>query len=602
MKPLFALAIGLASLPRPTFGLVGITYKMWDPICAHACFYAISSNALSCSSHEEMDGMDMDMGMAMTTPECRANDTSYLTTLAWCLHTRCVGIPTSKLEAYWEVYPTEDKAVAPKWDYGTSLYNVNMTQPPTRELGADDMLNFTAVVPDDAYDLQFRTLEQMVNEETIHARYGVALLVTGFATPIFLTWMGYLPYMTGLLDKIRPYLVYPSLIGTYHVRPLPYLLGNAPTVGQGLYIALFLILNIVLSAVNFRSAQPSAWYTSRYQEIMAWIFYRTGVFSFALAPLVILFAGRNNILLWMTNWSHSTYLLLHRWIARIYTIQVLIHSITGLVLYQDMGTYSSNLTQPYWIWGAVATVAICVLLLASVLPIRRWSYEVFLITHVVLNVFVVVGSWYHVYLRFGTEYDYVMWMYTAIAVWFFDRLVRVMRIGKNGMRRAKVVDVGDGYVRVDVEGIRWSAVPGQHVYAYFPTLNPLRPWENHPFSVLPTAMLQSPTQDDAKGSEDSQHESEDVEKHGGSSAHAIPAFDSEGRRTTAGLTLFIKKSTGMTKYLKAENRLLTLLDGPYPNNSTASVLQCDRVLLIGGGIGITSLLPWLNSHPNVKLY
>jgi ferredoxin-NADP reductase len=58
----------------------------------------------------------------------------------------------------------------------------------------------------------------------------------------------------------------------------------------------------------------------------------------------------------------------------------------------------------------------------------------------------------------------------------------------------------------------------------------------------------------------------------------------------------------MTKSLKAADNLLTLLDGPYPNNPTESLLQCDRLLLIGGGIGITGLLPWLARHSNVKLY
>jgi ferredoxin-NADP reductase len=57
----------------------------------------------------------------------------------------------------------------------------------------------------------------------------------------------------------------------------------------------------------------------------------------------------------------------------------------------------------------------------------------------------------------------------------------------------------------------------------------------------------------------------------------------------------------MSKSLEAHDMLLILLDGPYPNNPTESVLRCDRLLLIGGGIGITGLLPWANSHSNAKL-
>lgn len=80
---------------------------------------------------------------------------------------------------------------------------------------------------------------------------------------------------------------------------------------------------------------------------MAYVANRTGVIAFAVLPLVILFSGRNNILLWLTNWSHSTYMLLHRWVARIFAVQVIVHSIVELVLYIDMGSYEEELIQPY---------------------------------------------------------------------------------------------------------------------------------------------------------------------------------------------------------------------------------------------------------------
>lgn len=166
----------------------------------------------------------------------------------------------------------------------------------------------------------------------------VVILVTGFVTPILLTCLGYLPYMTGILERIKPYLVYPSAVGTYHVRPLPYLLGNVPTVGQSLYIALLVILNVILTAVAYKTTQPFLWYATHQQEVLAFVMYRTGTLGFALAPLVILFSCRNNILLWLSNWSHSTYLVLHRWVARIFGVQVLLHSVLALALYIDTGS------------------------------------------------------------------------------------------------------------------------------------------------------------------------------------------------------------------------------------------------------------------------
>jgi ferredoxin-NADP reductase len=83
----------------------------------------------------------------------------------------------------------------------------------------------------------------------------------------------------------------------------------------------------------------------------------------------------------------------------------------------------------------------------------------------------------------------------------------------------------------------------------------------------------------------------------GNAARASPAV--------SGLTLLIRKSNGMTKHLRSSSSdsLLTLLEGPYHDTSLAAIFKCDRVLLIGGGIGITSLLPMAQGahHPNVKL-
>ncbi len=333
---------------------------------------------------------------------------------------------------------------------------------------------------------------------------------------------------------------------------------------------------------------------------MAYFLYRTGNFAYIMAPLVFLFAARNNLLLWMTNWSHSTFMVLHRWVARIFTLQVLLHSIVAVVLYKEEGTYDMNVTMPYWIWGIVATMCCVILTFASGLYVRNFAYEFFLITHVVLSVILIVGCWYHAYDLYEFLGGYEYWIYAVSAVWFSDRLVRIARIAMYGPRLAKATDLGEGYVRIDVPGIRWGVEPGKHVYVYFPTLHKLRPWENHPFSVLPTALLhsshlQSGSETGSQIAADQPEGHSDVEKH----QPQVKAVQSG--RPTVGLTFYVRKSKGMTKSLCANDRLLTLVEGPYPNNSTKEVLRCDRLLLVAGGIGITGLLPFANSHWNVKL-
>src|SRR6187402_3437613 len=81
--------------------------------------------------------------------------------------------------------------------------------------------------------------------------HSIIIIVLAVGLPVVLTWAGYMPLLPALLNKAKPYVVWPSLISTYQVRPLPFSIGNAPTVGQGIYIVVFLIVNIVLMGVNY---------------------------------------------------------------------------------------------------------------------------------------------------------------------------------------------------------------------------------------------------------------------------------------------------------------------------------------------------------------
>ena len=139
--------------------------------------------------------------------------------------------------------------------------------------------------------------------------------------------------------------------------------------------------------------------------------------------------------------------------------------------------------------------------------------------------------------------------------------------------------------------------PGKHVYVYFPTINPLRPWENHPFSVLPTALLQANHSGSSSVSDAATTPpAADVEKHDPLREQIKPV-----PHTDIGLTIYVKRSAGMTRSLSSNDSLPVLLEGPYSSNSNRDILRCDRVLLIAGGIGITGILPFLKNHWNIKL-
>ncbi|KAI9722283.1 MAG: hypothetical protein M1812_001755 [Candelaria pacifica] len=541
-----------------------------------------------------------------TSPECRASDTPFLTTLAYCMNSTCdpVEVPAWKKEKFWAIQVTGDPAVLPKWDYARALEEI-MDMPMVEfNASSDSVLNQTMVVGKATYEMQSKFMVMFDYLEALQARYSFVLVTIGFGTPILFTLLARLRFVTAVLDKIKPYLIYPSTIRSYHVRPLPWLLGNPPTIGQALFIAMFFVLTLVLSAVNYSRSQPHPWGYGPKEELLAYIGYRTGHIGYALLPLLILFSGRNNFLLWVTNWSYSTYILLHRWVARIFAILAIVHSITLLLTYKGSGKYSTDSTQAYWLWGIVATVLTCAMLIFSHLYFRRLTYEAFLVLHIILAVFVIVGCWYHVILNFGHNF-YDNWLYAACAVWFFDRLLRVLRVVNNGVRRAIVTEIGPDHVRVDVQGLRWASKPGYVAYAYFPTLNPLRPWENHPFSINATTLFRSYKHSLAPApasiGDSSSDDGHDVEKPTGNVIEASVESDAADAVSSTGITLIIKKNSGLTRLLKSHGRLLTLLDGPYPQHPSSDILKCDHVLLIGGGIGITGLIAWIHAHPNVKL-
>jgi hypothetical protein len=174
----YASIVGLTYLfLTPALAFSGYGIEMYSPMCAFSCRGAIASAMLSCSDTSAHGG-HLHGEDAMTTPECGAGDTSFLTTLAWCMNSTCahLQIETWRLEKYWRDKTTEDLAVVPKWGYTEALDQI--TQPPEQEFGEEDTLNFTAIVPYHSWISQKCTMEQFELAETLHSRYGYAVLAS----------------------------------------------------------------------------------------------------------------------------------------------------------------------------------------------------------------------------------------------------------------------------------------------------------------------------------------------------------------------------------------------------------------------------------------
>jgi len=365
-------------------------------------------------------------------------------------------------------------------------------------------------------------------------------------------------------------------------------------------------VQIIFCSVPYRSTLPGAdnsWFSTEKREISAYVANRTGVLSFANLALAILFATRNNPLLWATGVSQTTSLIFHRWAARVSTVQAIVHSIIYTYTYFWDGGYSAyaaEAAKAYYWWGIIATLALFLGIALSILPLRLHFYETFVVVHIVVAILSLIGCWYHIYLRFALKWGYEVWLYLAMAFWAWDRIVRFGRlvyfnwVGVSTTATAELL-TGDELIKLNiVPGRSWSYSAGQHTFLSFPSLG-YRPWESHPFSIAgwgssataPVAFgARSP-----RGST-SENEKKTVEITSTPISNLLPTENMKS------ITFLIRAEKGVTKSL--QQYLLSKPRGPQPiqvwtegpHGYTVKLDNFGHVLLIGGGIGVTALLPY----------
>ncbi|KAL6947423.1 hypothetical protein ACO0QE_002307 [Hanseniaspora vineae] len=264
-------------------------------------------------------------------------------------------------------------------------------------------------------------------------------------------------------------------------------LGAIPNRLESLVILGFVLLNILTLFFHYRSnGTRNVYWPSTYKQIVRYIADRTGYISLFMANLTWLFASRNNFLIWCTGWKHSTFLTYHKWVGRACVLHVLLHSIFLLWSSVVMGYLTSRQLQPYYRWGCVATVACSIMTIQGSSFFRKLSYEIFLVGHILLALFFLIGSWLHL-----AHSSMAFWFIPVIAIWVFDRVARITRMVLFG-----------GYVKASVELHREDEIltvtipnynkrfykfsPGQYAYVYFADMDSdwYFLWQSHPFTIV----------------------------------------------------------------------------------------------------------------------
>ncbi|KAK4975489.1 hypothetical protein LTR42_004700 [Elasticomyces elasticus] len=608
----------MISSGRPGYGFIGYGIKMYDPPCAYGCQGSFG-NPLLCSddgSHsDEMGDMDMkarvrrmDMSSEAPSPICKTTNDIYLQSLAYCISMHCQDIELWKVEQWWQLNVAGRSAVqpAPKYSYHEALDRV--VTPPNATTPSDEPLTGVSLADEETYLATYNGDHTFELSDAKSARYGAELvsrsiivLVTECAIPIGLSFLRFAPFPRAFVSRFNARFVDPPLFGSRHRVPL---MNTAfvPTRGQSFFIAYIILINVVLSAAGYRTSWPNSWWTNNSQQVVEYVANRTGVLSLANLAVLTLYAGRNNFLLWMTNWSQSTFLLLHRWVAVICVLQACIHSALYLLMYTHNGNdYAAESKLPYWYWGIISTLAMVIILPLSMLRFRQKLYEAFLAAHFVLALLAGVAYYYHIVYRFQHQWGYETWIYIFFGIWAFDRLVRILKMTRHGLRLAQVIIIDEDYVQLSVRDVSASG----HAYLYFPTLT-WRVWENHPFSVA-TSLLSgaSPPQEHLDENRALQKSAEAAtltlghESKSGSQSSATTTPRSQHH--DIGLTFFVRTHTGITKLLRARTTVPVLVEASYGGSHSGGLRGSDlgsyaRLLCIAGGVGITAIMPVVSGH------
>ncbi|TGJ83904.1 hypothetical protein E0Z10_g4848 [Xylaria hypoxylon] len=491
-------------------GIIGYGIPLYQDSCCLACHDSLSSLYLGCTTfpeHHDMPGMDMDMEMTATTSEeCRTSNMPWLQTMAYCIQQACSAHGYS-VEKQAKCFSIHAVAGVSEPIFHHSLPDTT----PTVELSKDaTWLNVTSRVNPDLYYATHGTLDEFARSEYIHTRYSVILyfivigvcLAWGIKVQLARVFPGFYRRLrnstVGL--SLQQHIALPAFFGSRRLEPLPANLGYVPGRALSIAISIYVVLNVIFSSISFGSFQPNIYFPSQQFELCEYVGNRTGTLSLVNLSIAILFSGRNNLLIAITGWSQTTFLTLHRWAARVATLQAIVHSIAYTVAYVDPGydgatSYPAKAAEPFYWWGIIGTIALSLATAFAILPLRITLYELFLTVHIILIILALIACWYHLVPHFGFKYGYQVWLYICFAFWSADRLARLARIVYyNCLGDAKaVVEAipGCNILQVTVfPRVTRGIGPGQHTFLYFPGLGRL--WESHPFSIAAWETHQAP--------------------------------------------------------------------------------------------------------------
>ncbi|KAJ5684889.1 uncharacterized protein N7477_001234 [Penicillium maclennaniae] len=259
---------------------------------------------------------------------------------------------------------------------------------------------------------------------------------------------------------------------------------------------------------------------------------RAGWLTIAQFPLLLLLAGKRNLIGYAVGVSYERLQILHRWVARVMLLTATIHGGVQAYGWNKYGVMNLEIDTDSCIPTGFSTWMILLwLVFSATAPIRNWRYEVFLIQHIITFIGLVVAIFFH--------------------------------LPSTALSSSHLFT-------------NYTMEPGQHVFLSLPSLGL---GQSHPATILSIS---------------SSHENKLVfilRAHRGFTQRLLQSAKS----SSTDLSSAVRDKEGAigqnTQEIK-EEEFVSLLSGPY-GGSHSDFAAFDTVFLIAGSTGVTFTLPIL---------
>ncbi|KAK4508418.1 hypothetical protein PRZ48_002156 [Zasmidium cellare] len=336
-------------------------------------------------------------------------------------------------------------------------------------------------------------------------------------------------------------------------------------------IGVCVLVFAALAFVLLYSFVPQSLYWSSIQFGSPPLAVRSGMIAVAMLPWIVALSMKANFISVLTGIGHERLNVLHRWLAYIFMILSIIHTVPfyvtpvwdegGLAVFHRLLKQQQSGAYIYGtgIAALVPTLFICV---HSFGPIRRKFYEAFVVVHVPVAIVLLAMMFWHCH-NYLTSWNY---LFATMAIWLASYAFRLFYLNwANPWRmsfcigeEAAVTVLHENAVKVTIPTqVRWK--PGQYIYLRMPGISL---FENHPFTIASLCSDDYPSE------------------YGENYRDMVVVFRPFGGFTKRVLNSALDHGPWWT--------YRAFIDGPY-GGMRRTLHSFDHVVLVAGGTGITAV-------------